>query len=102
MLLGLIIFLQLTEGGKSSQIRDFKDKKNRTAIAIIDIVDLMAPDTINYDFVKTGSNLSDEVSHDPFEITLKYFGTTFNHFGTLLGPGVSGKGFFAPGNGKGN
>merc|ERR1711936_348248 len=51
---------KLTEGGKSSQIRDFKDKKNRTAIAIIDIVDLMAPDTINYDFVKTGSNLSDE------------------------------------------
>ena len=45
----------------------------------------MAPDTINYDFVKTGSNLSDEVSQDPFEITLKYFGTTFNHFGTLLG-----------------
>merc|ERR1712032_1804847 len=51
---------KLTEGGKSSQIRDFKDKSNRTAMAIIDIIDLMAPGTINYEFVKTGSGLSDE------------------------------------------
>ena len=33
-------------------------------MAIIDIIDLMAPGTINYEFVKTGSGLSDEVSRD--------------------------------------
>ena len=33
-------------------------------MAIIDIIDLMAPGTINYEFVKTGSGLSDEVSCD--------------------------------------
>ena len=51
----------MSEGGKSTQIRDFKDKANRTALAIIDIVDIMKPGTINYEFVKTGSSLSDEV-----------------------------------------
>ena len=56
---------QLEEGGKSSQIRDFKDKSNRNAVPIIDIIDLMAPGTINYEFVKTGAGLSDEVSQDP-------------------------------------
>ena len=52
----------MSEGGKSTQIRDFKDKSNRTALAIIDIVDIMKPGTINYEFVKTGSSLSDEVN----------------------------------------
>ena len=33
-------------------------------MAIIDIIDLMAPGTINYEFVKTGSGLSDEVRRD--------------------------------------
>jgi len=51
---------KLEEGGKSSQIRDFKDKSNRNAVPIIDIIDLMAPGTINYEFVKTGAGLSDE------------------------------------------
>merc|ERR1712180_131953 len=51
---------KLSEGGKSTQIRDFKDKANRTALPIIDIVDIMKPGTINYEFVKTGSSLSDE------------------------------------------
>ena len=32
-------------------------------MAIIDIIDLMAPGTINYEYVKTGSGLSDDVSH---------------------------------------
>merc|ERR1712013_44986 len=53
---------KLSEGGKSTQIRDFKDKANRTALPIIDIVDIMKPGTINYEFVKTGSSLSDEVN----------------------------------------
>ena len=52
----------MSEGGKSTQIRDFKDKANRTALPIIDIVDIMKPGTINYEFVKTGSSLSDEVN----------------------------------------
>merc|ERR1711872_844259 len=51
---------KLSEGGKNTQIRDFKDKANRTALPIIDIVDIMKPGTINYEFVKTGSSLSDE------------------------------------------
>ena len=32
-------------------------------MAIIDIIDLMAPGTINYEFVKMGSGISDDVSH---------------------------------------
>jgi len=42
------------------QIKDFKDKKNRTAVPIIKIIDQMAPGTINYEFVKTGAGVSDE------------------------------------------
>ena len=64
----------MSEGGKSTQIRDFKDKANRTALAIIDIVDIMKPGTINYEFVKTGSSLSDEVGQiidDQRQIKLK-------------------------------
>ena len=64
----------MSEGGKSTQIRDFKDKANRTALPIIDIVDIMKPGTINYEFVKTGSSLSDEVGQiidDQRQIKLK-------------------------------
>ena len=64
----------MSEGGKSTQIRDFKDKANRTALPIIDIVDIMKPGTINYEFVKTGSSLSDEVGQiidDQRQIRLK-------------------------------
>merc|ERR1712037_966941 len=59
----LSLLAKLSTDGKpvtESQIRDFKDKSNRNAVPIIDIIDLMAPGTINYEFVKTGAGLSDE------------------------------------------
>jgi len=45
---------------EDNKIKDFKDKKNRTAVPIIKIIDQMAPGTINYEFVKTGAGVSDE------------------------------------------
>ena len=52
--------LQLTEGGKSSQIKHFQDKTNKTALPIIDLIDAMKTGVIDYAVVKTGSKLTGE------------------------------------------
>ena len=54
--------LQLTEGGKSSQIKHFQDKTNKTALPIIDLIDAMKTGVIDYAVVKTGSKLDGEVT----------------------------------------
>ena len=56
------IQFQLTEGGKSSQIKHFQDKTNKTALPIIDLIDAMKTGVIDYAVVKTGSKLDGEVS----------------------------------------
>ena len=56
------IHFQLTEGGKSSQIKHFQDKSNKTAMPIIDLIDAMKTGVIDYAVVKTGSKLDGEVS----------------------------------------
>ena len=53
--------LQLSDGGKSTQIKNFQDPANKNAMPIIDLIDTCAPGTINYQVVKTGSGLSEEV-----------------------------------------
>ena len=35
----MMFFFQLSEGGKSSQIKHFQDKTNKTALPIIDLID---------------------------------------------------------------
>ena len=52
----------MTEGGKSSQIKHFQDKANKTALPIIDLIDAMKTGVIDYAIVKTGSKLDGEVS----------------------------------------
>ena len=56
------IQFQLTEGGKSSQIKHFQDKTNKTALPIIDLIDAMKTGVIDYAVVRTGSKLDGEVS----------------------------------------
>merc|ERR1719391_995244 len=51
---------KLTEGGKSSQIKHFQDKTNKTALPIIDLIDAMKTGVIDYAVVKTGSKLDGE------------------------------------------
>merc|ERR1711953_1123565 len=51
---------KLTEGGKSSQIKHFQDKTNKTALPIIDLIDAMKTGVIDYSVVKTGSKLTGE------------------------------------------
>lgn len=51
---------KLTEGGKSSQIKHFQDKSNKTAMPIIDLIDAMKTGVIDYAVVKTGSKLDGE------------------------------------------
>merc|ERR1719394_7938 len=52
---------KLSEGGKSSQIKHFQDKTNKTALPIIDLIDAMKTGVIDYSVVKTGSKLTGEV-----------------------------------------
>ena len=54
--------MQLSDGGKSTQIKSFQDPANKNAVQIIDLIDTCAPGTINYQVVSTGSGLSEEVS----------------------------------------
>ena len=56
-----MMFFQLSEGGKSSQIKHFQDKTNKTALPIIDLIDAMKTGVIDYSVVKTGSKLTGEV-----------------------------------------
>ena len=56
-----MMFSQLSEGGKSSQIKHFQDKTNKTALPIIDLIDAMKTGVIDYSVVKTGSKLTGEV-----------------------------------------
>jgi len=51
---------KLTEGGKSSQIKHFQDKTNKTALPIIDLIDAMKTGVIDYAVVKNGSKLDGE------------------------------------------
>merc|ERR1719373_194081 len=51
---------KLSEGGKSSQIKHFQDKTNKTALPIIDLIDAMKTGVIDYSVVKTGSKLTGE------------------------------------------
>ena len=51
----------MTEGGKSSQIKHFQDKANKTALPIIDLIDAMKTGVIDYAVVKNGSKLDGEV-----------------------------------------
>merc|ERR1712179_237036 len=51
---------KLSDGGKSTQIKNFQDPANKNAMPIIDLIDTCAPGTINYQVVKTGSGLSEE------------------------------------------
>ena len=53
--------MQLSDGGKTTQIKNFQDPANKNAMPIIDLIDTCAPGTINYQVVKTGSGLSEEV-----------------------------------------
>merc|ERR1712226_57820 len=51
---------KLSDGGKSTQIKNFQDPANKNAMPIIDLIDTCAPGTINYQVVRTGSGLSEE------------------------------------------
>ncbi|XP_041799507.1 plastin-2-like [Chelmon rostratus] len=49
----------LAEAGKSSSIKSFKDKKISTSIPVLDLIDAIQPQSVNFELVKTES-LSDE------------------------------------------
>ncbi|XP_077304245.1 plastin-3 isoform X2 [Lithobates pipiens] len=49
----------LADAGKTSSIQNFKDKSISTSLPVVDLIDAIQPNSINYDLVKTGS-LSDE------------------------------------------
>ncbi|KAF7651595.1 hypothetical protein LDENG_00108870 [Lucifuga dentata] len=49
----------LTEAGKTSSIKSFKDKVISTSIPVLDLIDAVQPNSVNFELVKTGS-LSDE------------------------------------------
>ncbi|XP_076595724.1 plastin-3-like [Chaetodon auriga] len=49
----------LAEAGKSSSIKSFKDKQISTSIPVLDLIDAIQPQSVNFELVKTG-DLSDE------------------------------------------
>jgi plastin-3 len=51
---------KLTSAGKTSTIKHFQDKSNKTALPIIDLIDAMNTGVIDYSIVKTGSKLTGE------------------------------------------
>ncbi|XP_063287996.1 plastin-3 isoform X2 [Pelobates fuscus] len=49
----------LSEAGKTTSIQSFKDKTISTSLAVVDLIDAIQPESINYELVKTG-DLTDE------------------------------------------
>ncbi|XP_030603017.1 plastin-3 [Archocentrus centrarchus] len=49
----------LAEAGKSSKISSFKDKEISSSLAVLELIDAIQPNSIDYDLIKTGS-LSDD------------------------------------------
>ncbi|XP_041654129.1 plastin-3-like [Cheilinus undulatus] len=49
----------LAEAGKSSSIKSFKDKSIGTSLPVLDLIDTIQPESVNYELVKT-EDLSDE------------------------------------------
>ncbi|XP_042349019.1 plastin-3-like [Plectropomus leopardus] len=49
----------LADAGKSSSIKSFKDKTIGTSMPVLDLIDAIQPDSVNFELVQTGS-LSDE------------------------------------------
>ncbi|KAL7394855.1 hypothetical protein ABVT39_005494 [Epinephelus coioides] len=49
----------LAEAGKSSSIKSFKDKGISTSLPVLDLIDAIQPESVNFELVQTGS-LSDE------------------------------------------
>ncbi|KAM9850164.1 plastin-3-like [Aulostomus maculatus] len=49
----------LSEGGKSSSIKSFKDKSISTSLPVLDLIDAIQPESVNFDLVQK-ENLSDE------------------------------------------
>ncbi|XP_074530745.1 plastin-3-like [Halichoeres trimaculatus] len=50
---------KLSEAGKSSSIKSFKDKSISTSLPVLDLIDAIQPKSVNFELVKTDS-LSDE------------------------------------------
>uniref|UniRef100_A0A674MHH4 Plastin-3 n=1 Tax=Takifugu rubripes TaxID=31033 RepID=A0A674MHH4_TAKRU len=50
----------LAEAGKSTKISSFKDKEISTSLAVLELIDAIQPNSINYDLVKTGALSEDE------------------------------------------
>ncbi|XP_067852918.1 plastin-3 [Heptranchias perlo] len=53
----------LREAGKSTTIQSFKDKNLSSSLPVLDLIDAIQPNSINYELVKTGV-LSDEDKQD--------------------------------------
>jgi len=51
---------RLKEGGKEVSISSFQDKTNKTALPIIQLIDVMKPGVIDFSIVKQGSGISAE------------------------------------------
>uniref|UniRef100_A0A673CMN4 Plastin-3 n=1 Tax=Sphaeramia orbicularis TaxID=375764 RepID=A0A673CMN4_9TELE len=49
----------LAEAGKSSSIKSFKDKAISTSMPVLDLIDAIQPNSVNFDLVRTGE-LTDE------------------------------------------
>jgi len=63
---------KLAEAGKTSSIKHFQDKANKTALPIIDLIDAIKKGVIDYSIVKTGSQLTGEdcLSNAKYAITM--------------------------------
>ncbi|EHB17935.1 Plastin-3 [Heterocephalus glaber] len=63
----------LCEAGKSTSIQNFKDKTNNSSLAVVDLIDTIQPDCINYDLVKSG-NLTEDDKHNNAKYTVSMAG----------------------------
>uniref|UniRef100_H3D2M9 Plastin-3 n=1 Tax=Tetraodon nigroviridis TaxID=99883 RepID=H3D2M9_TETNG len=50
----------LAEAGKSTKISSFKDKEISSSLAVVELIDAIQPNSINYDLVKTGALSEDD------------------------------------------
>jgi hypothetical protein len=60
----------LAEHGKESRIRNFKDECISTALPVIELVDCIKPDSVDFDNVTTGETEEDRMSNAKYAISM--------------------------------
>ena len=61
---------RLADGGKQTHISSFKDASIATSMVILDLIDVLRPNSVNYSLVRAGNDEEEKLSNANYAISL--------------------------------